>query len=81
MCVLVGLRSYSDPMPIIAHGKIHGKVSIKSCGSGGFGYDKIFYPRGYSNSMASMDQEIKNNVSHRAIATKKFMDIFNSTVV
>ena len=31
--------------------------------------------------MASMKQEIKNNVSHRAIATEKFMDIFNSTMV
>ena len=28
-----------------------------------------------------MDQETKNKVSHRAIATKKFMDIFNSTVI
>ena len=74
-------RSYSDPMPIITHGEIHGKVSIKSSGDGGFGYDKIFCPRGYSHSMASMNQETKNNVSHRAIATKKFVDIFNSTMV
>ena len=78
---MVGLRSYSDPMPIITHGEIHGKVSIKSSGDGGFGYDKIFYPKGYSHSMASMKQEIKNNVSHRAIATEKFMDIFNSIMV
>ena len=81
VCVLVGLRHYSDPMPIITQGKIHGKVSIKSSGDGGFGYDKIFYPKGYSYSMASMNQETKNNVSHRALATKKFMDIFNSTVI
>ncbi len=81
VCVLVGLRHYSDPMPIITQGKIHGKVSINSSGDGGFGYDKIFYPKGYSYSMAMMDQETKNKVSHRAIATKKFMDIFNSTVI
>ena len=81
VCVLVGLRHYSDPMPIITQGKIYGKVSIKSSGDGGFGYDKIFYPKGYSYSMASMNQETKNNVSHRAVATKKFMDIFNSTMI
>ena len=81
VCVLVGLRNYNDPMPIITHGKIHGKVSIKSSGDGGFGYDRIFYPRGYSCSMASMDQETKNNVSHRAIATNGFMNIFNTTVI
>ena len=40
-----------------------------------------FLSKRYSHSMASMNQEIKNNVSHRAIATKKFVDIFNSTVV
>ena len=68
-------------MPIITHGEIHGKVSIKSSGDGGFGYDKIFYPRGYLHSMASMNQETKNNISHRAVATKKFVDIFNSTLV
>ena len=81
VCVLVGLRNYNDPMPLITHGKIHGKVSIKSSGDGGFGYDKIFYPKGYSYSMASMNQETKNSVSHRAIATKSFMDIFNTTVI
>ena len=78
---MVGLRNCSDPMPLITHGKIHGKVSIKSSGDGGFGYDKIFYPKGYSYSMASMNQETKNSVSHRAIATKRFMDIFNTTVI
>ena len=81
VCVLVGLRNYSDPMPLITYGKIHGKVSIKSSGDGGFGYDKIFYPKGYSYSMASMNQETKNSISHRAIATKRFMDIFNTTVI
>lgn len=81
VCVLVGLRNYNDPIPIIAHGKIHGKVCIKSSGDGGFGYDKIFYPRGYSYSMASMNQETKNDISHRAIATKNFKDIFNTTVI
>jgi XTP/dITP diphosphohydrolase len=29
VCVLVGLRSHNDPMPIITHGEIHGKISIK----------------------------------------------------
>ena len=77
VCVLVGLRSYGDPMPIITQGEIHGKVSIKSSGDGGFGYDKIFYPSGYDCSMASIDSEVKNKISHRAIATKKFIDIYD----
>jgi len=78
VCVLVGVRDENDPIPIIAQGKIHGKVSIHSSGEGGFGYDKIFYPNDYSCSMASIDQDIKNKISHRAIATKRFMEIFNN---
>ena len=75
-CVLVGLRSHDDSKPIIAKGKIHGKVSVLSSGEGGFGYDKIFYPNNYSCSMASIDPKIKNKISHRAIASKKFIDSF-----
>ena len=80
VCVLVGLRSYSDPMPIITHGEIHGKVSIKSSGDGGFGYDKIFYPDNFDCSMASIDSSIKNKISHRAIAVKDFMNKFNKLI-
>src|SRR5210317_15331 len=74
VCVLVRVRSYSDPVPLYAYGEIHGKVSLKSSGEGGFGYDKIFYPNNYAVSMASMDSEIKNTISHRAIAAKSFLN-------
>ena len=73
VCVLVGLRANDDPMPIISEGKIHGRVSINSKGDGGFGYDKIFYPRGFDLSMAQIDSETKNKISHRAIASKNFL--------
>ena len=79
VCVLVGLRSPNDPMPIVTQGEIHGRISINSSGEGGFGYDKIFYPDGYDYSMASMDQKVKNKVSHRAIASEKFIKIFNDS--
>ena len=77
ICVLVGLKSPNDPMPIVTQGEIHGRISINSSGEGGFGYDKIFYPYGYDCSMASLDQQIKNKVSHRAIASEKFIKLFN----
>ena len=76
VCVLVGVRSHDDPMPKISEGRIFGKVSIKSSGDGGFGYDKIFYPDNYSCSMASIDLEIKNKISHRAIASENFLKIY-----
>ena len=76
VCVLVGLRGCDDPMPIITQGEVHGKVSINSSGNGGFGYDKIFYPLNHDSSMASIDSEIKNKISHRGIACEKFMKIY-----
>ena len=54
---------YNDTLPIICEGKVHGKISINSSGDGGFGYDKIFYPDGFSSSMASLDEETKNIIS------------------
>ena len=73
VCILVGLRCENDTLPIICEGKLHGKISINSSGDGGFGYDKIFYPDGFSSSMASLDDETKNIISHRAIASLKFI--------
>jgi XTP/dITP diphosphohydrolase len=73
ICVLVGVRSDLDPIPLYSVGEIHGKISTKSSGDGGFGYDKIFYPNGYDVSMASIDPEEKNKISHRAIAAKSFI--------
>ena len=73
VCVLVGVRSYLDPIPLYSIGEIHGKISIRSSGDGGFGYDKIFYPNGYGVSMASIDAEEKNRISHRGIAAKSFI--------
>ena len=76
VCVLVGIHSAEDPMPIFASGKIHGKVSVNSSGSGGFGYDKIFYPDDLDISMASIDADLKNIISHRGIASKLFLKEF-----
>ena len=60
-------------MPIFSLGKIHGRVSVHSSGDGGFGYDKIFYPDELDISMASIEVEVKNKISHRAIAAQLFL--------
>ncbi len=73
VCVLTGVHSPDDPMPIFSLGKIHGKVSVNSSGEGGFGYDKIFYPNELNVSMASIEADVKNKISHRAIAAQLFL--------
>lgn len=73
VCILVGINSENDPMPIYASGKIHGKIRTISEGDDGFGYDKIFYPNDSQTSMASITPELKNTISHRAIAARSFL--------
>lgn len=50
---------------LTTHGFLGGKVVINKSGGGGFGYDPIFIPDGYTQSLASLNSDIKNNISHR----------------
>lgn len=67
-CVLVLARSKEDPTPVIAEGAWHGTVVLDPRGSGGFGYDPYFMPRGADRTAAELSAEEKNRSSHRAIA-------------
>lgn len=44
---------------------LHGKLSEEILGDGGFGYDPIFVPLGFSQTLATMDRTLKNSISHR----------------
>jgi XTP/dITP diphosphohydrolase len=50
------------------HGAVEGKVCVTESGQGGFGYDPLFVPEGYSESFGVLPAEVKNALSHRARA-------------
>ena len=68
VCVLVLVRSADDPQPVIAEGEWHGEILFAPRGEGGFGYDPLFYVAQLGQSAAEIPAEMKNLLSHRAIA-------------
>ena len=59
-------------------GVIKGEIIKTRKGNSGFGYDPIFVPEGYTQTFAEMGNELKNKISHRAIATNKLCKFLNS---
>ncbi|MFN3979311.1 MAG: XTP/dITP diphosphatase [Caldilinea sp.] len=54
-----------------AEGVVEGLILRAPRGDNGFGYDPIFLTSQYQKSMAELPPEIKNQVSHRAMAARE----------
>ncbi len=54
-------------------GIIRGTIIHEKRGTGGFGYDPVFVPKGYDKTFAELGSKIKNSMSHRALAIQQFL--------
>ena len=59
-------------------GIIKGEIIKEKHGNAGFGYDPIFKPEGYDKTFAELGTDIKNKISHRAIAINKLCEFLKS---
>lgn len=55
-------------------GRVEGEILTTIHGEGGFGYDPIFIPEGQYLSFAEMPLDMKNKISHRALAVEKLVE-------
>jgi len=55
----------------ICYGECHGMIALEAKGENGFGYDPIFFLPELGKTMAELPLDIKNQISHRARASKK----------
>ena len=50
-----------------------------AAGCGGFGYGPVFVQDGYGETFAQMSPELKNSISHRALAVRELADFLINT--
>jgi XTP/dITP diphosphohydrolase len=59
----------------VVEGRVDGRVIRKPRGSQGFGYDPIFVPAGSALTMAELDPEVKDAISHRGRAFRALVPV------
>ena len=67
-----------DEKEYLFEGIIKGEIIKEKRGDSGFGYDPVFVPEGYDRTFAELGNEIKNQISHRALAVNKLCEFLRS---
>ncbi len=59
---------------LVVEGECDGLITEEPRGCHGFGYDPVFYVPEYAKTFAELGPEIKNRISHRTHALRKFRE-------
>ena len=73
VCVVAVATSQGDVET--ASGVCEGYIATQPKGEEGFGFDPIFVIPSYGKTIAELGPEVKNRISHRALALEKAKDI------
>lgn len=64
----------ADGVLLETEGTVEGRIAFAAAGDFGFGYDPIFIPNGYARTFAELGAEVKHQISHRAVALRRFCE-------
>jgi XTP/dITP diphosphohydrolase len=71
--VIAAVRHPADPVPLLAQGLWRGRILEAPRGAHGFGYDPLFFVPDQNCSSAELAPELKNRLSHRALAIAELL--------
>ncbi len=77
-CALVYVRNAVDTEPVICEASWEGCIARCAQGTGGFGYDPIFWLTEYGCTAAQISVDLKNAISHRAQALQMLVGALSS---
>ncbi len=60
---------------LLAEGRCHGRILEEARGEGGFGYDPLFWVPERGRTFAELGSEVKNSISHRAMAMREMLSL------
>lgn len=73
VCVLVMMRHANDPLPVISQATWEGAILMDRRGSGGFGYDPVFFSPEENCAAAELSPDRKHALSHRGKALRQLI--------
>jgi XTP/dITP diphosphohydrolase len=78
-CVLVFLRT-GGAVPIVSYGDCTGRILEEPRGTGGFGYDPLFYSDELGKTFGEASGQEKDAVSHRGRALRAFAHALKGSI-
>ncbi|MBZ0109173.1 MAG: XTP/dITP diphosphatase [Candidatus Scalindua rubra] len=64
----------SEKLHFVVEASCEGLINTELLGKNGFGYDPIFYIPEFKQTMAELGSDVKNRISHRALALNLFKE-------
>lgn len=79
-CLVIYMRHWQDPAPLICRGTWEGCIISTPRGQSGFGYDPVFYIPAYNYTAAELTSDEKNRLSHRGKALRALLNILRQSL-